>query len=715
MTRIVLLVLLLCVTAGVTADDLSVIRKKYIESILCTNSDPQLLEIMCQTPREKVLGDQMIVELMERYPIEVSYAKQLISELTEEGYWTNLDFTNKNVTGWLPRIHAARVLELAKVYANPNHALYKSPEVAKAIHKALAYWFKMKPVSANWWYNEIGIPKVLGAAFVLFQDQLSEQEMIGALAVMNKAKIGMTAQNRVWLAGNVIVKGLLLNDIRMIEEARDAINGEIKMAFGKAEGIKEDHSFHQHGPQQQAGNYGSAYLATMSFWAYILDGTSLALEQERFKIISDYVNEGMRRILWKNKMDINNLGRQLYRQAQRNKGFSTLFSVNTLARINDTNSGIYQSLIDENLGKTPATLLGQYHFWKSDITIHRQPMWMASLRMASHRVIGTESGTDNVKGYYLADGALYTYVDGEEYTDIFPCWDWRKVPGVTCYQEDKPVHVMGWLEKQNKATFVGNVNDGSIGITSMDLVRDGLYARKTWIFTPDNVLCLGAGIHSDSSYQVNTSIEQALLKEDLLHLNKGKWNTVKDVNFSGEKSERFFHRQTGYIVLDGTGRAFSEKRTGVWNDIMKIYPRSEQIEQDVYTLYFNHGALPQNTSYQYMILPATTREQVRCFDLSSFKVISNTSQCQAAQVDKDTYLVSMYDKGGISLSKKVKFESDKKGLFILHACKDGWKVYVSDPTQTEEILNITLNGEKKEVKLPEGEYKGTTVAIEINK
>ena len=203
----------------------------------------------------------------------------------------------------------------------------------------------------------------------------------------------------------------------MIQRARDVINSEIKMAYGKAEGIKADQSFHQHGPQQQAGNYGAAYLATMSFWAYILDDTSLALEQEHFKIISDYVNTGVRRILWKNKMDINNLGRQLYRQAQRHKGFSTLFSVNTLAGINSNNNNVYQALINENLGRTPVGLLGQYHFWKSDITIHRCSDWMASLRMASDRVIGTESGTDNVKGYYLADGALYTYVDGEEYTD----------------------------------------------------------------------------------------------------------------------------------------------------------------------------------------------------------------------------------------------------------------------------------------------------------
>ena len=361
--RPIFILLLLGFTLGLKADDLSVIRQKYIESILYKNkSEQQLIRLMCQRSHEKVVGDQMVVELMERCPIEVGHVRQLLSDLSEQGSWSGLDFTNSKAASWLPRIHAARVLELAKVYANSEHTFYKSAEIAEAIHKAMGYWFRMKPVAANWWYNEIGIPKVLGAAFVLFEDQLSMEEKKYAIEVMNQAKIGMTAQNRVWLAGNVLVKGLLLNDIQLVREARNAMNDEIKMAYGKAEGIKVDYSFHQHGPQQQVGNYGAAYLATMSFWAYILDGTSLALDQERFKLITNYTNEGVRRILWKNKMDVNNLGRQLYRQAQWNKAFSSLFSANALAQVNSKDRNVYQMLIDENLGNTSTALLGQYHF-----------------------------------------------------------------------------------------------------------------------------------------------------------------------------------------------------------------------------------------------------------------------------------------------------------------------------------------------------------------
>jgi len=38
-----------------------------------------------------------------------------------------------------------------------------------------------------------------------------------------------------------------------------------------------------------------------------------------------------------------------------------------------------------------------------------------------------------------------------------------------------------------------------------------------------------------------------------------------------------------------------------------------------------------------------SEKQVQRFDLSSFKIISNTSQCQAVQLDQDTYLLALYE------------------------------------------------------------------------
>ena len=108
-----------------------------------------------------------------------------------------------------------------------------------------------------------------------------------------------------------------------------------------------------------------------------------------------------------------------------------------------------------------------------------------------------------------------------------------------------------------------------------------------------------------------------------------------------------------------------------------------------------------------MILRYTTPKAVQHFDLSSLKIISTTTQCQAVQLNKETYLLALYEAGSVPLFGELKFESNKKGLFILRTYKKKWKVYASDPTQTETSMEVILNGNKREIKLPEGEYKGT--------
>lgn len=129
--------------------------------------------------------------------------------------------------------------------------------------------------------------------------------------------------------------------------------------------------------------------------------------------------------------------------------------------------------------------------------------------MASDRIIGTEMmNGDNMKGYYMADGATYIYKDGKEYLDIFPLWDWRKLPGVTAFEDNAPMPLIKSYQPRNKGTFVGAVSDEKQGMTVMELDRAGVKAHKAWVCTDDFILCLGAGIQADSNLVVTTSIEQ---------------------------------------------------------------------------------------------------------------------------------------------------------------------------------------------------------------
>ena len=129
----------------------------------------------------------------------------------------------------------------------------------------------------------------------------------------------------------------------------------------------------------------------------------------------------------------------------------------------------------------------------------------------------------------MGDGALYTYCRGDEYLNIFPFWDWRKIPGITAYESEAPVPAFFnyGAHVRNKTAFVGGVTDGETGMTAMVLDRDGLQAHKSWIFTRDYVLCLGAGIRSDSILAVTTSVDQRVKRGDLLRYADGNWLPVQ--------------------------------------------------------------------------------------------------------------------------------------------------------------------------------------------
>lgn len=705
---------LVFISFTIKASEIEKIKQNYTRLILSDDSgEKQLIKILEALPKEKYYSDQMVVELMDRYPIKRAEVESVLRTLRSDGTWSGINYADTNRSGWQPKKHLENILVLVKAYRTKSSSYHLSAEVEDAVHRGLAYWITAKPVCPNWWYNQIGAPKTMSAIALLFEENMSKQERKGVIEVLNASKIGMTGQNKVWLAGNVLVRGLLQNDMKLVRAARDTIFSEI--TTGNIEGIQPDNSFHQHGTQLQFGNYGAAYIASMGLWSQVLAGTSLALEQPQLNILSDLINKGYSRVLWKGYMDINSLGRQLFHHSQRHKGFSVGFTSNMLMEADVRNASAYKSLLDENFyhSSKPTKLTGLYHFWTSDYTVQRRPLWMSSVRMSSLRVIGGEAGNgDNLKGYYIADGATYTYVNGKEYENIFPCWDWRKIPGVTSYETSSPLKQLNWGDYHNQSNFAGNVNDGKTGITAMDFNRDGLSARKSWIFTDDFVLCMGASIKADSGLVVTTSIDQRVKGQGrLLYLHDNRWQGIIDSDFTRTNVLRFHHDRTGYIVMDG-GRveASVERRTGKWKDIMNTYPDNFTEIKEVVSLWIDHGKDPQNGSYVYMILPHKSPTQVKNFDLSAIKVNNNSRQFQSVTIGGTTY-VAAYPLADVTTTDGIHLQSTNTGLFMISREENRVKVIVSDPTQQQESMNITINGMVKEVVLPTGDKKGTPVTV----
>ncbi|MDU1906392.1 MAG: polysaccharide lyase family 8 super-sandwich domain-containing protein [Dysgonomonas sp.] len=711
------LVILLFAYFVSNANEISTIKRNYKKLILSENkSEQNLISILKKNLKEEFYSDQMVVELMDRYPIQSKEVKALLDNLKADGTWTDINYEDKNRSGWQPKKHVERTLLLTKAYYTKGNKYYQSKELEQIIHKTLGYWLEAKHISLNWWHNQIGVPKIIGAIAILFEEKLTPDEMQGIIEVMNAAKFGMTGQNKVWLAGNVLVKGLLEEDLQLVKSARDTIFSEIKT--GSREGIKADNSFHQHGVQLQFGNYGAAYIASMGMWSQVLSGTSLSLQQPQLDILSRLINDGYRHVLWKGYMDINSLGRQFFKQAQLHKAFSVGFTSSLLMDADTKNMTRYQALLNENfLNKSaPNTFTGLYHFWMSDYTVQRRPDWMASVRMSSPRVTGAEAGNgDNLKGYYLADGAMYVYTRGDEYLNIFPCWDWRKIPGVTSYETKTPLKLLDWGGYNNRNSFVGAITDGTTGITAMAFDRDGIRARKAWVFTNDFILCLGAGIEADSGLVVTTSIDQRIKRGNLLHLQDNKWEKVSNIDIAQGKESRFYHDHTGYIVLQPEGgKALTEKRVGKWKEVMNIYPTDYTETRDVMSLWIDHGRNPRNGSYQYFVLPATTSKNVRDFNTNSIKINRNTAQYQSVTVGNTTYIAA-YPLANVDVADGIRVASSNTGLFIITVEENRRKVMIVDPTQQQTSMKFSFRGETRIVELPQGELAGTPVTIYFDK
>lgn len=688
--------------------EISVVKQNFLKIYLDDVTGSSLMRELVQHQPGFIISDRVVMELQQRVPFDRDRIERYIKNLSKDGSWTDINYNDTKRSGWDPRLHPERILEMVKAFMSPGVEYYKSPALEKTIHSAMDYWFKAGLKCSNWYYNEIGVPRTLGTAFILFDEYLTADERVNAVRAMENSKFGMTGQNKVWLAGNVMMRAVLQNDFNLVKQARDIIVSEITK--GGTEGIKDDWSFHQHGPQQQFGNYGLAYIYTMSLFSGIFADTSLAFDSRQLEILSNFISDGYQWIIWNGKMDISAMGRQLFDSAPVHKAMSSAFAANSIG-------GESASQFMDNCFTPENNFTGHKHFWQSDYTITRRHDWMASLKMASQRVIGVEAlNGDNMRGYYMADGAMYIYKDGTEYLDIFPLWDWRRLPGITAYMDDSPLPMPCKKDKySNRSNFVGGLSDGINGISAMQLRRDGLKADKFWLFADSAIVCLGAGITSDSTLQISTSVEQSWHKGKVLVFQGDKKFEFNDRTSVQSSNLRILHNGIAYIFPNDGAECTVEvaRKSGNWHNIMQTYS-DKKSSGSVFSIYMTHGTAPYNASYQYIIMPEATAATLKSFNPDSYKVIRNDKEVQAV-MHNDVCWVSVKSPSELKVSSGADMNFLTPGLYRI-SLKDGGvtSVMYSDPTCQLDTVSFLINNEKKLSSLPQGIMKGTEVKLTIN-
>lgn len=551
-------------------------------------------------------------ELYLKVPVSAEEEAQLAALMDERGAWTDIDYASMDRSGWPPIQHGLRCCRLAIRYRQTGRS-----EVLELLHRAMHWWFTARPECPNWWYNEIGLPRAFGPAFLLLGDELTPEERTGAIRVLDRAGLRMTGQNKVWEAGVTLMKGLLSDDEPLVREARDSIASEIRLCAG-AEGLQDDWSFHQHGPQLQFGNYGLSYAVSLAWWARALENTPLAFSEEQVRILRDYVRNGLSRVVWQGRFDLNACGRQVFRNTQLGKALCVRMAARNLG------------LKEKEVRKAQR---GGWYFHRSDFGVFRTRNWYASLRMNSERTIGFETvNQENMKGYYSADGALLLRRDGLEYDNIPVLWDWHFIPGATTCDDGTPL----WGDRGHKPPFnrsgrVFGATDHGMMAAAMELDRDGLRARKAWFFWKGGVVCLGAGISGPEGVRVYTTLEQSHLRGRI-----------------GQSRGGVRHGGISYLPLDDNSYTVQdEEHRGDWHE---LGPGTGTASGRVFLMYIDHGTAPRDAAYAYAVIPGA-RSAFRARRIArKVRVVENSAERQVVRIGRRSISID-WDRQEICFSR----------------------------------------------------------------
>lgn len=637
------------------------------------------------------------------FPDSQTVAK-LIGTMQADGSWKGIDYLNTGISVWPASTHLSHLAELTRAYGAKASPLYHTRELGEAVHRSLDYWLRHNFTSQNWWMNDIGIPNNLCDVLIVLGKEATQLELLQALNQMRGTYIDQTGQNRVWRAEIQLKIGLITfgkGRTNLLGSPTGRILGssqvfQQEVVVRSDEGIQPDWSFHQHGVQQQFGNYGLSFASTVARWAWVLQGTPVAYPAEKIAILRGYVLRGLSRVVWKGVMDISGCGRQLFPDSPEGKGSAVIGILGTMEKADPPYAATYRNYRARLEGKpVPGLQLAEnVYFWRSDLMVHRSDAFYSSVRMCSRKIQSTESGNgENLLGYHLSDGTTYIYQTGQEYQNIFPVWNWRHVPGVTCYSE-LPLPALGWGGLHNGNDFVGGVSDTAFGAVAFLFERNGLSAHKGWFYTDQGLVCLGAGITSARNTPVATTLNQNLFTGSISIKTSGRSKSLGiGQSYDGKNVKWVYEGGTGYVLLENSQiHVSADVQRGSWKRI-HAQVKAEPLQSDVFNLWIDHGSAPRGASYAYMILPgARVTDMDRISRKPPVEILENDTTLQAVRLPGGVVQAIFYQPGELTLDGKTRLRADEPCLVIARSAGKTVTLTAAIPPEMSQVLTLRVQG-----------------------
>jgi chondroitin AC lyase len=648
-----------------------------------------------------------------------------INAMQPNGQFSNIDYSG---TGWTR--HALYLNRIANAYTTPSNVSYQDATIPGKVMLGMRHLLNVHYISSNWHDTQVRVPNNLLTSLMLMVGHIPQDSIITYTQLINDYTFN-TAQkgaNRAWVSINVVRKGLLTNRYDVVQKGYlNVVKGLTLTAVNDDEGVMIDNSFHQHHDQLQTGGYGKDLIEDEVVYLRMARGTSLEsyFDATYRSNLRNMMLGGLQIIGYRGNVDFGSVGRGVSAP----NGIATMSAalIDT-QKLNDAaNAAAYEYWRTHvGGGNFPGAYFGTKYFWKSAILTSHGSNFYLSAKVISTRTEGTEQlNGENLKGYNLPLGATNIMTTGTEYYDIFPTWNWSRIPGTTSEMSEadsvvKNGFTNGYLTGTND--FGGGLAHADDGVIAYEHNYKNLSAKKAYFFMDSMMVCMGNSIVANKTNEVVTTINQTKSVGPITY--NSETTTLSADSLTSSALQWVHHNNVGYLFPYGGYFSLTNKtQTGNWKSLATGGTSAVQSNL-MFNLYVRHSPTPNNRTYFYIVAPGKQAGEMSALAVNhGFVRVANTSSVQAIQ-DTNTkkYAVVFYAAGEVTMPDGLVVRSDKKALVFIKKYAANYRISVADPVYTGSPIVITLNKELSGAgtvysngetaitfTMPSGDEKGKTV------
>jgi chondroitin AC lyase len=678
------------------------------------------------------LVKQRVLAEISTSQISDKQVENILSTMNADGSFVGIDYADlSTVAGFPHQRHIANLLYLSKAYQTKISTSYHSQQLKETIIKGLDYWVRKDFIGDNWHDNQITTPTILGNMMLIIGSELPKDLVEKAQPIIGRANMNASGArpsgDRIVIAGILAKNMLFRENLPEFEKVIKIIEGEIKFNTG-GRGIQQDYSFHHRVDRvNNTTSYGyGKYANAFGEWLYYVSGTKYQFSKEKINQLVDYYIDGIsKQLVYGIYEDVSVKNRDITSKSSfQPRG---TLEIERLLIGTDYRKAELDELISLRKGTQKPTKSFAKFFWQTEHFVFQRPNFYTTVRMFSTRNYNMEMPYNGPgkPTHHRADGTNYLVLKGNEYFNIWPVYDWQKISGTTVLQKPA-LHGPEDIQKKGLTGFVGAVTDDLYGAVVFDFKspHDMVEAKKSWFFFDEEYVCLGTNIQSDSKLPVATTVNQVLLKGDVTVLQDGSKNVLPSGNRVSGKVKWVYHDRIGYIFPNPSTLAISnQQETGSWASITDQKNISkEPVNEQVFKLWFDHGKSPNNASYQYIVVPDVSMDQLAESSQNNrgINILSNNDTIQAVHHSKlNMVQAAFYRAGKLTVLPNFTLTMDSQGMAMVKLKGDRIKeLTLSDPSRQLSRVSITVPGiytTKKEglICLPNQQLKNTLMIVDV--